>query len=170
MEDKISRSASKIWDSFYKSGKRHLMITGARGSGKTTLLNILFPKKLPGITTWAAKKEAVYLRENITNETAKVGIFDPTLQKAENRMVLLNDGFNTLGVPAIKRAIDSESPWVSIDEIGYLEAKSEIYHEAIRMLLNKKQVAAVIRKQDLPFLNELLNRDDVFLIDTDKLI
>ena len=83
-------------------------------------------------------------------------------------MVLLQDGFLSLGVPALARCMESDSPWITIDEIGYLEAQSAIYHNTLRQLLEKKQVAIVIRKQELPFLQELCNRDDVFLVDLDQ--
>lgn len=59
------------------------------------------------------------------------------------------------------------SPWVTIDEIGYLEAQCEAYHAALYRLLDSKQVAAVIRKQALPFLQALLQRDDAFVVDLD---
>ena len=160
-------TASCIWNSFLSSGKRHLVITGTRGSGKTTLLNALFPEKLPGLITWAEPKKAVYLRENITGQTIQVGAFDPSLPGPGNQMVLLQDGFITLGVPAIHRCMESDSQWVTIDEIGYLEAQSEIYHDALRQLLEKKQVVAVVRKQELPFIRELCNREDAFMIDLD---
>ena len=162
------QTANYIWNSFRNSGKRHLVITGTRGSGKTTLLNALFPEKLPGLTTWAEPRKAVYLRENATGQTMQVGAFDASLPGPGNQMVLLQDGFVMLGVPAIHRCMELDSQWISIDEIGYLEAQSEIYHDALRQLLEKKQVAAVVRKQDLPFLLELCNRDDVFVIDLDN--
>lgn len=82
-------------------------------------------------------------------------------------MVLMQDGFTSLGVPALKRCTDSDSPWVAIDEIGYLEAQCEPYHAALRHLLEKKRVAAVVRKQDLPFLQELCSREDAFVVDLD---
>ena len=63
--------------------------------------------------------------------------------------------------------MESDSPWISIDEIGYLEALCEPYHETLRNLLEKKQVAAVIRKQSLPFLEELCSREDTFVVDLD---
>ena len=144
-----------------------MVITGTRGSGKTTLLNALFPEKLPGLITWAEPKKAVYLRENITGQTIQVGAFDPSLPGPGNQMILLQEGFISLGVPAIRRCMESDSQWVTIDEIGYLEAQSEIYHDALRQLLEKKQVAAVVRKQELPFLRELCNREDAFVIDLD---
>ena len=144
-----------------------MVITGTRGSGKTTLLNTLFPEKYPGITTWAEPKQAVYLRENITGQTLQVGVFDPSLPGPENQMVLLQDGFAALGIPAIRRCEEADGQWVTIDEIGYLEAKCKGYHDALHQLLEKKQVAAVVRKQNLPFLTELCNREDVFVVDMD---
>ena len=161
-------TADCIWSSFRNSGKKHLFLTGSRGSGKTTLLNELFPENLPGITTWAEPKKAVYLQENITGKTVQVGIYDDAISSEGNRMTLLHDGFNILGEPVLVRCMESESIWITIDEIGYLESQSESYHTTMRQLLDKKQVAAVIRKQNLPFLNELRSRDDVFLVDLDN--
>ena len=82
-------------------------------------------------------------------------------------MVLLQDGFAALGIPAIRRCEEADGQWVTIDEIGYLEAKCKGYHDALHQLLEKKQVAAVVRKQNLPFLTELCNREDVFVVDMD---
>ena len=160
-------TADCIWNSFRSSGKRHLILTGARGSGKTTLLNGLFPEKHPGITTWAEPKKAVYLQDNISGKRVQVGAFDASLPGPRNQMVLQQDGFATLGVPVLTRCMESDSPWITIDEIGYLEAQSEIYHDCLRQLLEKKQVAAVIRKQDLRFLQELCSRSDSFVVDLD---
>lgn len=160
-------TAPCIWNSFRSSGKRHLILTGTKGSGKTTLLKDLFPERLPGLTTWAQPQQAVYLKENTTQASVQVGAFDPELPGPGNQMVLLQDGFTSLGVPALKRCIESDSPWITIDEIGYLEAQSEPYHEALRKLLERKHVAAVVRKQSLPFLEGLCNREDAFVVDLD---
>ena len=160
-------TADCIWNSFRSSGKRHLILTGTRGSGKTTLLKQLFPQALPGLTTWAKPKQAVYLQENATGKAVQVGVFDPSLPGPGNQMVMAQDGFLSLGVPALGRCMDSHSPWITIDEVGYLEAQSEVYHHALRQLLEKKQVAMVIRKQALPFLQELCSRADAFVVDLD---
>lgn len=144
-----------------------MILTGTRGSGKTTLLKQLFPQALPGLTTWAEPKKAVYLRENTSGETVQVGAFDPSLPGPENQMVLLQDGFASVGVCAMDRCMESESLWITIDEVGYLEARCEAYHKALRQLLERKRVAMVIRKQDLPFLRELCSREDVYVVDLD---
>ena len=160
-------TAPCIWNSFRSSGKRHLILTGTRGSGKTTLLNQLFPEKCPGLTTWAEPKKAVYLKENASGETVQAGAFDPALPGPGNQMLPLQEGFLSLGVPSIARCMESDSPWITIDEVGYLEAQCLPYCEALRNLLEKKQVAAVVRKQNIPFLEELCSREDAFTVDLD---
>ncbi len=160
-------TADCIWNSFRSSGKRHLILTGNRGTGKTTLLQQLFPEKHPGLTTWAQPRQAVFLRDNLSGETIQVGAFDPTLPGPGNQMVLMQDGFSSLGVPALMRCMESDSPWITIDEIGYLESRCEDYRNTLRCLLEKKQMAAVVRKQDLPFLRELCSREDAFVVDLD---
>lgn len=159
-------TANCIWRTFLTSGKRHLLITGARGSGKTTLLRSLLPAPLPGITTWAQPQKAVYLRENGTENTAVAGLYDPSLPGRENKMVL-SDGFMQLGISALDRCLESRSEWISIDEIGYLETQCEPYLAALRILMDRKHLIAVVRKQELPFFEELCRRDDVFVLDLD---
>jgi len=109
----------------------------------------------------------VYLQDNCSREMVQVGVFDATLPGPGNQMVLLQDGFASLGVATLEQCMQSDSPWISIDEIGYLEALCEPYHGVLRELLEKKQVVAVIRKQSLSFLEELCNRYDAFVVDLD---
>lgn len=156
-----------IWNSFRASGKRHLLLTGGRGSGKTTLLGSLCPEPLPGVTTWADPGKAVYLREENTGRETVIGRFDPTLPGLENKMQPVLPGLQALGVDALGRCVQHPSPWVRVDEIGYLELTCPEYCQALRHLFEEKQVLAAVRKQDAPFLNELLHRQDVFSVDLD---
>ena len=221
-----------IWNSFRSSGKKHLILTGARKSGKTTLLSELLsrigslavPCPIPGITTWAEPGKAVYLKENTTGQTACIGLYDESLPGTKiqqpplhspnpleigftngdadpdntapppaigNKMRPCAEGFLTLGIPALGRCAESDSEFVSLDEIGYLESQynnsdkpftsnprtclkqeesqcTEIYREEIRKLMACKRLLAVVRKQSLPFLEELSHRGDVFLLDLDQ--
>ncbi len=159
-------AASCIWHIFRSSGKKHLFLTGSRKSGKTTLLHELCPEMLPGITTWAEPGKAVYLQENRTGLVAQVGRFDPAIPTAENRM-RPTAGFDALGVDALRRCMDAPAGICTIDEIGYLESCSPAYQTAFHTLLTKKQVIAVVRKQELPFLQTLLHREDAFVVDLD---
>ena len=161
-------TTSSIWNSFRSSGKRHLVLTGARGSGKTTLLSKLFPESLPGITTWAEPYKSVFMKDNLEGKTVTIADYDDSIQGTKLKMVLRGDVLCTFGTPILNRCMQSESQWVSIDEIGFLEETCEDFKAAIRDLFDHKQVAAVVRKQDLAFLNELRNRPDVFVIDLDQ--
>lgn len=161
-------TASSIWNAFQSSHKKHLLITGSRGSGKTTLLSTLFEKTLPGITTFAIPKKSVFLKDNSTSKTEKIALFDDTIAGKENKMSLCSDSFRTFGVSILQKSLASDEPWISIDEIGYLECSCSEYLDAIRRIMNQKHLVAVIRKQELPFLQELISRNDVFLIDLDQ--
>ena len=161
-------TASSIWNSFHNSGKRHLVLTGALHSGKTSLLSELFPERLPGITTCAEPYKAVFMQDNRTGASIKIAEYDPAIQGTKLKMVLLSDRMCVFGIPVLQHCIQSESEWISVDEIGFLEETCEPYKAVVRELFDQKRVAAVIRKQDLSFLNELRDRPDVFLVDLDQ--
>lgn len=161
-------TADCIWNSFRNSHKRHLILTGARKSGKSTLLSRLFLHPLPGITTWAESGQAVYLMDNSTKRTAQVGFYDGSIPGAENQMRLSPGGFRNFGTASLRQCVETDSEWISIDEIGYLETECPEYCGEILRLMEKKRLIAVVRKQSLPFLEELCHRDDVFLVDLDS--
>ena len=128
----------------------------------------MFPQPLPGVTTWAQPGKAVYLADNLTRESVRIGAYDASLPGNENKMAPCAEGLKTLGTAFLKRCMQHESEWVRIDEVGYLESGCEEYLDAIRDLLERKRVAAAVRKQELPFLRELCGREDVFLVDLDR--
>lgn len=161
-------TAHCIRSSFRSSGKRHLILTGGRGSGKTTLLRALFPDPLPGITTWAVLREAVFLRENASAQAICIARYDETRPGHENKMVLCADVLSSHGVAALLACADAPGEWATIDEIGYLEADCVAYQQALLSLFDRKRVAAVVRKQELPFLRSLCSREDAFVVDLDR--
>ena len=154
-----------IWSEFLRSFKKHLFITGLRGAGKTTLINNLMPLigSNSGLTSFANKGVDVHLVNDSTKEDIIIGRFIPENKVKDNKMTPDLVAFKERGVGFIDELIDSSDEWVTIDEIGYLEEFSEEYKAALRKLLDMKRVVAVVRKDDLPFLNELISRNDVFL-------
>ncbi len=125
------------------------------------------PAPCPGVTTWAEPKQGVFLRESSSHRQVRIGVYDPSLPGREQKMRPCPDGFALLGVPALNRCLESSAPWVCIDEIGYLENAFPAYQEALNALLEKKQLLACVRKQNLPFLQALCSRNDVCCIDLD---
>lgn len=164
-------SAASVWNAFSNSGKRHLLFTGSRGIGKTTLLSAIlsgqFSKPLPGLTSRAVPGQEVLLTDNLSGKTARIGVFNPEAAPDSPKMKPCAAGFCELGIPALQSAIASDSSFVSLDEIGFLESDIAEYCKMVRAVFEAKRVLGVLRKQDIPFLHELSVRDDVFLIDLD---
>ena len=106
--------------------------------------------------------------DNTTKEVAQIGTYDDTLPGLENKMIPLIQGFEGVGIPALHRSLQQNTDWVCIDEIGYLESECKAYLDAILELMKIKRLVAIVRKQNLPFLQKLCTRDDVFLLDLDN--
>ena len=109
----------------------------------------------------------MYLRDGLSGAYVPVGVYDHSLPGPCNRMRPLYEGFLTLGVPALRRCAQSDSEWVTVDEIGYLEVGCDQYLNALLALFDAKRVACAVRKQALPFLQALQTRDDVLTVDLD---
>lgn len=118
------------------------------------------------ITTRAVPGQGVWLRGPDGWQT-QVGRFDPGLPGPENRMRPLAAAFAAAGAAALQACAAAPGEWAVIDEIGYLETASPAYCAALLTLMRTKRVAAVVRKQDLPFLRQLCRRADAFVVDLD---
>ncbi len=154
-----------IMNSFLNSNKNHLIITGSICGGKSRLAmeivdNLVQINNIPGITTHFIPEQGVVLRELRTGYETAIG-------KVEDCMYPVEEGFSGLGVEALKRVEDDGEEWALVDEIGFLESNHKMFQNAVRTLLEKKRVIMVVRKQDLPFLNELRNREDAYVVDVD---
>ena len=152
--------------SFPVSGKRHLLITGSRGAGKSTLLQGLLPEAALRITTWAEPGQGVYLRFGQQGEAVRIGTFDPSLPGPENRMSPEGEAL-AKAAAQLDRLAMQPGEWAVIDEIGYLECTCESYCRSLLSLLEHKRVLAAVRRQALPFLGQLLGREDAFAVDLD---
>ena len=162
-------TAACIWNSFRRSGKRHLLLTGGRGAGKSARLAALaaaLPAPPPTLATQAVPGRGDYLREN-GGPPVQVGRFDPALPGPENRMRPLAGAFAAFGTAALGRCAAAPGPWAVIDEIGYLETACPPYLAALEALMRQKCLLAAVRKQPLPALEALLRRPDVFVVDLD---
>ena len=144
----MKQTVEFILKSFQNSGKKHLLITGNRGAGKTTrfkeIVKCLGRDEFPGITTYAVPYNCVMLRENGTEEEYIIGEF-------KDGMLPVESGFLDHGIPALERAANTDSEWVTIDELGFLESAIVPFQKAVCDVFDKKRVIAIIRKQDISF-------------------
>ena len=62
----------------------------------------------------------------------QVGIYDDSLPGVRNKMRLCPEGFRTLGNVSLQRCAETDSEWIFIDEIGYLETGCGDYCNEIR--------------------------------------
>ena len=152
--------------------KKHIIITGAIGSGKSTLLKALKDKlcltdSAPGLITWNVPRKAVYMSKIGDAEPTLIGEFNPHSQSLRNRMRPVPDGFNIYGVSALTDFINDDSEWVTIDEIGFLESDCQPYLDKLTELFDQKRIIAVVRKQDIKHINDIINREDALVIDLD---
>lgn len=164
-----------ILNDFLKSEKKHLLITGKRASGKTTLFNEMAgiipdnQEPIRGITTYTIPGMYVMLKDNYTgNETVIGRVHKKDLVQDRNLMVPVREGFIRFGIPILEEAVHSQQTWICIDEIGFLESENVRYQKVILEAFEKKRVLAVVQKQKLKFLDELKNREDVYLIDLNR--
>lgn len=167
----MRQTPQSILKSFQESNKKHLIITGERGCGKSTRLSVirdLLDENMPGISTYAIPRDCVMLKESVTGEECKIGRYDESLITKSNAMVPVQDGFFYFGIPALNRIISCESDWAFVDEIGYLESSVLDYQEALIKLFDSKRVIAVVRKQSTAFIDKILSRDDVFVVELEK--
>ena len=91
------------------------------------------------------------MQDALTGKTAQIGRYRADLPGTENKMVPVWEGFQTLGLSTLAGGIQHDSPWFLIDEIGYLETGYGEYCRGIETLMEHKRLAAVVRKQELPF-------------------
>lgn len=151
-----------------QSGKRHLLITGGRGAGKTTLLRALRAElpEMPALVTRAAPGREVRMDNGMAS--IPIGVFDPTLPGRENRMRPIRENLETAAASWLRELSRSAGGWAAVDEIGYLEGDCPGYCRALEELLEQKRVLAAVRKQQVPFLQKLLSREDACVVDLDE--
>lgn len=153
---------------FVLSGKRHLILTGGRGSGKSTLFQGLLPMSgaaVPVLGTFARPGQGVFLQSE--GGSVPIGRYDATLPGTENKMRPVPEGMARFRQRLLELG-GSDSDWAAIDELGYLEAGCEAVQRAVETLMERKRLLAVVRKQQLPFLERLCRHPDGYRIDLDR--
>lgn len=169
-------TAEKFWNQYINSGKTHLLITGWRGKGKSTLfkklISIISPDGtiLPGLSSVYIAKSGVMLQDNILKTKAAIGIYCPEKSEIGKNMIPYSDGFYTVGIPALTAALQGAGEWFTVDEIGFLESNEAQFQQALLKIMESKKLLAVVRKIEkgtVPFIDKILSRSDVFVIDLD---
>lgn len=137
----------------------HALIVGSRGIGKSTLIRRVLKELNRPLFGFETKKEDALADEV---KGSPVYIYDAGtehLQREDNLIGYCNQQHSA----AMKAAFDRYAPKlretvpdgcvVELDEIGFMEAKSEAFCDAILSLLDgNAPVIAAVKDKDIPFL------------------
>lgn len=159
------QSKKSILQSFLKSNKRHLLITGEKRVGKSTLLQAIledFPADC-GVKSIALYDDKPYplkiVMFDVRDENKQIEV---AKRLDGNKFVSpLTSAFEGEGL-ALLQGLQGEI--VMIDEIGYLENDATNYKKKLIEIFGSKRVVGVIKNINSPFITEIKNRDDVFLV------
>lgn len=152
---------------FQRSGRKSLLITGAKGAGKSTLLEELIDgASVPGVVSEVERgadglPARVWLRERGGGRRCLIGVRDTGAMRP------CKEAFDAGGAALLHAVRHAPGAWAAVDEIGFLEACSPSYLAELRMLFEQKRVLAAVRKDGTPFLQELFARSDCFVLDLD---
>ena len=140
----------------------HALIVGSRGVGKSTLIRRILKELNRPVWGFETKKEE-QLEDSLRG--CPIYIYDagnPHSQTAENligyhRETNFDDftaAFDRYAPKLMEKV--PEDAIVELDEIGFLEAKSESFCQAVLHLLDgNRPVIAAVKNRDLPFLNRI---------------
>lgn len=118
------------------ANKRHIILTGSRGRGKSTLFDALVQGK-QAFHTRVVPGQAVYWEDSL------IGRYDPSIPGRARKMRPVEAGFRQ----AAARLEETGSPWLCIDEVGYLEPNWFV--EKITTLMETKRLILAVRKEEL---------------------
>lgn len=145
----------------------NLFLTAPSGTGKSTIIKKVLCNlniSIGGfqVNRHLTKKDKIYFDmisfldgkgNNLIGECIKNKKATPNLYT-----------FETKGVEILNTSLKN-SDLIILDEIGFLEENAENFKSSIRKVLNSdKVVLGVLKEFDSPFLNELRNRKDIFIL------
>ena len=139
----------------------HALIVGARGVGKSTLIRRVLKELDRPVFGFETRKEA-HPEDPLLG--CPIYIYEagkPHRRTAENFI-----GYHRQADAAVTAAFDRYAPkllepigaaaLVELDELGFLEAKSEVFCRAVLGLLDgDRPVIAAVKDRDVPFLNAI---------------
>ena len=152
--------------------RRHIFLTGARQVGKSTILRGLMKRR--GLDCAGFETQPFYIGDERRGFTLHGRVDMPPYENdcivcvrvGERRSVPVLPVFEENGVDILKRSLDSESPWLLMDELGRLEREAERFCAQVLACLDSgKRVLGVLQACDAPLVCAVRAREDVSVIE-----
>lgn len=148
---------------------KNIFITGARGAGKSTLARWLLGKMgLPYAGFQTVVIDRTYAGPVYAMEELLTGKSVPISRLTPEGIRGIGAAFDTFGVQVMRRGLSSSAPVLLLDEIGRFERNSSPFLDAVTDALDgEKMVVAVLKKEELPHICAIRERQDGLLVDLD---
>lgn len=152
--------------------RRHIFLTGARQVGKSTILRGLMKRR--GLDCAGFETQPFYIGDERRGFTLHGRVDMPPYENdcivcvrvGERRSVPVLPVFEENGVDILKRSLDSESPWLLMDELGRLEREAARFCAQVLACLDSgKRVLGVLQACDAPLVCAVRAREDVSVIE-----
>ena len=152
--------------------RRHIFLTGARQVGKSTILRGLMKRR--GLDCAGFETQPFYIGDERRGFTLHGRVDMPPYENdcivcvrvGERRSVPVLSVFEENGVDILKRSLDSESPWLLMDELGRLERDAARFCAQVLACLDSgKRVLGVLQACDAPLVCAVRAREDVSVIE-----
>lgn len=152
--------------------RRHIFLTGARQVGKSTILRELMKRR--GLDCAGFETQPFYIGDERRGFTLHGRVDMPPYENdcivcvrvGERRSVPVLPVFEENGVDILKRSLESESPWLLMDELGRLEREAARFCAQVLACLDSgKRVLGVLQACDAPLVCAVRAREDVSVIE-----
>lgn len=152
--------------------RRHIFLTGARQVGKSTLLRALMQRR--GLDCAGFETQPFYLNGERRGFTLHGRVDMPPFENdcivcvrvGERRSVPVLPVFEENGVAILKRSLESESPWLMMDELGRLEREAARFSAQVLTCLDSdRRVLGVLQACDAPLVRAVRERADVSVLE-----
>ena len=152
--------------------RRHIFLTGARQVGKSTILRGLMKQR--GLDCAGFETQPFYIGDERRGFTLHGRVDMPPYENdcivcvrvGERRSVPVLPVFEENGVDILKRSLESESPWLLMDELGRLEREAARFCAQVLACLDSgKRVLGVLQACDAPLVCAVRAREDVSVIE-----
>lgn len=149
----------------------NIFITGIRKIGKTTLVRNVMEKLEMSYNGYLTLPDTTYVEGNTyVMQDMRTGEREPISEYDNGVFQVVQSTFDNLGVRCIHDSMQAEEPWIILDEIGRFESRSMGFLQMLeRAFDSPKIVVGVLKKEEIPYIQEYKKRSDSVVLDLDEM-